>query len=120
MRVKHIALLCSAVALPQLAMADPSADPQGLGTVHALLTYCTQVDPGDTPTFQAEWKRIAGGASDQQLGQLEQTAAYRQAFDLAIQALNQGSKQAWARACAGDASAWSRKDGSSGQGDGDS
>jgi hypothetical protein len=82
MKPNRILLLCSAIALPQLAMADvANTNPAGLGDVHALLAYCAKVDQPNAASFNAEWNNIVGGATAKQLDGVEDGAAYKQAYD---------------------------------------
>ncbi len=100
MKASRILFLCSAVALPHLAMADQTS-PQALGTVHAILDYCTQVDPHDAASFQGQWKNLSGGVK---LASLEGNSDYKQAYDLISGELGKISKESGAGTCAAGAS----------------
>ena len=120
MKANRLLLLCSAVVLPQLALAElPS--PRALGTVNAILTFCTAVDPHDAKSFQREWKSVLSGTTDAQLGVAEGGSAYKQAFDSVTGELKKLSGPGVASACATGAAQW-RGDSlaSSGKGDGGS
>jgi hypothetical protein len=97
MKANRILLLCSAVALPQLALAD-APSPQALGMVDAILTYCAKVDPKDADSFRAQWASISHGSES-----LEHSAQFKQAFDLVDGELEQTSKTASAKTCAAGA-----------------
>ena len=119
MKANRILLLCSAVALPQLAMADlPS--PESLGTVSAILTFCAQMDPHDAKSFQQEWKSVVGGTTDAKLDSAENGGAYKHSFDTITAELKKLSGPSVASACAVGAASW-RGDSvaTSGKGDGD-
>jgi len=106
MRICHIVLLCSAAAIPQLALADLSVtNPAGLGQMHALLDFCSQTNPQNSASFQAEWKSIVGNQASL-LAQLEQNSAYKQQYaDLTSELLKlpKGETQT---ICAVSAAAW--------------
>src|SRR5258708_30683700 len=105
MKAISILLLCSAVALPQLALAElPS--PQALGTVNAILTFCTAVDPHDAKWFQQEWKSVLGATTDKQLGVTEGGTAYKKAFDTISGELKKLSGPGVATTCAAGAAQW--------------
>jgi len=106
MRVRHIVLLCSAIAVPQLALADLSVtNPAGLGQVHALLDFCSQANPQNSASFQAEWKSIVGNQASL-LAQLEQNSAYKQQYaDLTSELLKLPKGQTQT-ICAVSAAAW--------------
>ena len=96
MKVRDIILLCSAAALPQLAMADLSVtNPAGLGQMRAFLDFCSQADPQYSASFKAEWQSIVGGQTSL-LGKLEQSSAYKEQyaeFTSALQKLPPGEGQ---------------------------
>jgi hypothetical protein len=117
MKVSRILLLCSAVALPHMAMADlASTNPAGLGDVHALLDFCTKVDPKDAASFQAEWASIIGGASSKQVSGAEGGGAYQTAYDYLMGVLAKLPKGDVSRICTVSASAW-KGNGESSDGD---
>jgi hypothetical protein len=105
-KVHHILLLCVAAATPQLALADLAVtNPAGLGQVHALLDFCTQFDPRNSASFQAEWQSIIGDQSNL-LAQIEQDPAYIQqyaAFTSELQKLPRGQSLT---ICAVSAAQW--------------
>jgi hypothetical protein len=106
----RIFLLCTTVAIPQLAMAGlAETSPQGLGIVRAILTFCTQVDPRDAAAFQTEWDSIVGGATSQQLGGLQATSGYKQASDTTTAELQKLSKSDATAKCAAGATQWASK-----------
>ena len=107
MKASRILILCSAVALPQLAMAELHGSPQALGMVHAILDFCAQADPHDAAVFRAEWRQLVGGAPDGQLGSLVSSSDYKKGYTLISSELDQRSGTAKAKAataCAADAS----------------
>jgi hypothetical protein len=107
MKAIRILMLCGAVALPQLAMAGVAdTDPQGLGMVHAILTYCAQVDPHDAAAFQQQWASIVGNATNKQIGGIEAGSGYKQGTDLTASLLNQLAKSDGAAKCAAGAAQW--------------
>src|ERR1700690_777245 len=64
----RIVLLCSAVVLPQMAVAGlPDTNPAGLGNMNAYLPFCTEVDRKDPALFQAEWDSIVSSGTSQEL-----------------------------------------------------
>lgn len=76
MKIRHILLVCSAAAMPQLATADHAVtNPGELGQMHALVDFCTRIDPQNSDSFRAEWHSIVGGQS-----QIEQNSAYKQQY----------------------------------------
>lgn len=106
MKIRHILLLCSAAALPQLATADLAVtNPAGLGQVKALLDYCITSDPRDASAFKAQWQNIVGGQGSL-LAQIEQNSAYQREYaDLTgkLQKLPRGDS---AKICSAGAAAW--------------
>jgi hypothetical protein len=118
----RIFLLCGAVALPQLAMAGVSdTNPEGLGIVRAILSYCAQVDPHDAATFQQEWSTVMGGATGKQIDAIEETSGYKQGADMTISLLNALAKSDGAAKCAAGAARWGKAETTPGKGgDGDS
>jgi hypothetical protein len=113
MKANRFLFVCSAVALPQLAMASLNdTDPRGLGTVNAILQFCTQVDPSDAATFRQIWNSIVGGETAQ-LNVAEGRSGYQPAFDQTTGDLKAAGPDA-AKACAVGAVQWN----ASGQGGG--
>jgi hypothetical protein len=55
------AVVC--VAATQVAMAD-TPPPQALGTINAILRYCSDVDKRDAAMFNQLWKAVTGIQSD--------------------------------------------------------
>ena len=107
MKSSRVLLLCSALALPQLAMAGlADTSPQGLGIVNAFLMYCTTVDPRDAASFQQEWKSIVGDGSSHQLGVIEGGGEYKQAFESTTTELKKQPKSSVASTCATGAVEW--------------
>jgi len=98
-KTSRILFLCSAVALPQLAMADQPT-PQALGMEKAILNFCAEVDPRHTASFQTQWKVLSGGVPAQQLASIEGGSAYKQAYDLITGELGKTSKEHAAATCA--------------------
>lgn len=92
MKINRVLLLCSVVALPQLAMASTNS-PQSLGTIHAILDFCTEVDPHDSASFEQLWRNVSGGAS---VG----GSAYQQSYTQVSNQLGQISRQTAAQTCA--------------------
>jgi hypothetical protein len=105
MKANRILLLCSAVALPQLALAEMPS-PQALGTVNAILTFCTAVDPHDAKSFQQEWTSVLSGTTGAQLSKAEGGSAYKQAYDTITGELKKLSGSGVASACAVGAAQW--------------
>jgi hypothetical protein len=99
MKASRILLLCSAVTLPQFAMAEMPS-PQALGIVQAVLNYCAQVDPKEAALYQAQWKLVVGKASLQQVNSVEATAGYKQGYDLISGQLAKIDQQDAAKTCA--------------------
>jgi hypothetical protein len=105
MKAVRTLLLCSAIALPQLAMAElPSS--QSLGMVKAILAYCAEVDPRDAASFQQEWASIVGGSTAQTLNVALGAGGYKQGFDFITGELKQLSKPGVAANCATGAAQW--------------
>jgi hypothetical protein len=123
-KIRHILILCSAAAMPQLAMADLSVtNPAGLGQMHALLDFCSQANPQNSASFQAEWKSIVGDQASL-LAQLEQNSAYKQQYAAFTSELLKMPKGQTTAICAVSAAAWNgsavRPDGYHGKDDRDS
>jgi hypothetical protein len=100
MKASRILLLCSAVALPQLALANSQVDAQWLGTVEGILDFCVKVDPKDAASFQALRKSADGGTSEHDLTGLRGTPEYKNGLDTINNALAQVSPQSGAQICA--------------------
>jgi hypothetical protein len=106
MKVRHIILLCSAAALPQLATADLSVtNPAGLGQVKALLDFCIASDQRDAASFRAEWQSIVGEQKSL-LAQIEQNSAYKQQYTEFTGELQKLPRGETAKICAVGAAAW--------------
>jgi len=91
MRTDRFVFFCGIVALAQLAMAD-APNPDGLGTVHAMLTYCAQADPHHAAAYRAAWNGADSGEA--------QGSDYKKAYDLATSQLAGMSHEDAARVCA--------------------
>ena len=110
MRASRILCVLAAVVLPQLAAAEDhgqqgqiSISPQALGIVEAVLNYCSEVDPRDAATFQAERKNLLGGASGDAAEDLRGSSAYRESYHLISDALKGLAKGQAAQTCAAGA-----------------
>jgi len=79
---------------------------QSLGMVHAILTYCAEVDPRDAASFQQEWTSIVAGSTAQKLSVAEGASGYKQGFDFITGELKQLSKPGVAANCAAGATQW--------------
>ena len=111
MKIRHILLVCSAAAMPQLATADPAVtNPGDLGEMHALLDFCTQIDPQHSASFRAEWHSIAGGQSE-----IEQNSAYKQQYAALTSELVQLPRGVTQAVCTLTAAGWN---GTAGRGHG--
>jgi len=110
MRINRILLVCSALALPQVAMAGAAdINPKSLGIVHAILQFCSQVDSRNAGSFQAEWQSVVGRTSERKLDTLEEGGAYKQGYDMTMALLKGVSKQDAAASCATGAAQWGQK-----------
>ena len=106
-KVIRTLILCGAVSLPQLALADISqTNPSGLGIVRGLLQYCTRVDPGNTAAFEAQWQSIVGDTSKQALASAEQNSEFRQGHASITGTLEKLPKGDAMKICAGTAALW--------------
>jgi len=101
MKAFRILLLCGAAALPQLAMAE-TPSPQALGMVNAILTFCSDVDPRNAPSFQAEWKSLGSGTT---LGH-PASGDSQKAFDTITAELRLIARPTVAQNCAAGATQW--------------
>ena len=107
MKARHILLLCSLAAAPQLATADAAdTSPESLGMVRAVLQFCMRADPQDLPTFNAEWRSIVEGTSAKALDGVEDKSAYKRGHDLVTDLLEKMPKSEAARTCAAGAAQW--------------
>jgi hypothetical protein len=123
MKFRHLLLLCSAAALPQLAAADLAVtNPAGLGQMHALLDFCSKSDPQNSASFQGEWQSIVGSQASLLAG-LEQNSAYKQQYDDFTSELQRLPKGETHTVCAVSAAVWhgagQRHDGDRGKDDQD-
>jgi len=117
MKTGHLLVLCSVIALPQMAMADlASTNPAGLGDVHALLSYCADADPADADSFKAQWKSIVSGASEKALDGVEDGAAFKASYDTLKHILEKLPRPEVVSICRTTAMAW---DGGKGRATGD-
>jgi len=106
-KVIRTLILCGAVSLPQLALADLSqTNPSGLGIVHGMLEFCTRLDPGNTAAFDAQWQSIVGDTSKKALTGFEQNSEYRQGHDSITDTLSRLPKGEALKICAGTAALW--------------
>jgi hypothetical protein len=110
MKANRILLLCSALALPQLAMADlADTNPQGLGDIQALLKFCAQVDPRNAAAFQQQWASIVGNSTGKQLDVAEDNSGFKQGSNATSEVLHKLSRSTAAGICADTAARWDGK-----------
>ena len=115
MKVHRILLLlCVAAATPQLATADLAVtNPAGLGQVHALLDFCSRVDPQNSVSFNAEWQSIVGNQSSL-LAQIEQNSVYKREYDAFTSELNKLPRGETSTICKVSAARWNAAPGENG------
>ena len=110
MKANRILLLCTALVLPQLAMADVAdTNPQGLGDIQALLKFCARVDPRDAAAFQQQWASIVGTTTGKQINVVEDESGFKQGSDATTKVLDKLSKSTAAGICADTAARWDGK-----------
>jgi len=65
MKLTRVVALCSAIALPQLVLADQPGTQQGLDIIHGvLIDYCAKVDPRDASKFETIWEHVLSQTPD--------------------------------------------------------
>lgn len=111
MRIRTTLLVCTVVALPQLALAQLNSS--GLGTAHEIYAFCAQLDPADATTFDQQWKSVLGNASSQEVSAAESSAGYQQAADSTKALLGRIPPSVLAEGCAGGAAQWRQSPASS-------
>ena len=110
MKANRILLVCTALVLPQLAMADVAdTNPQGLGDIQALLKFCERVDPRDAAAFQQQWASIVGTTTVKQVDVVEDESGFKQGSDATTKVLDKLSKSTAAGICADTAARWEGK-----------
>lgn len=110
MKANRILLLCSALALPQLALAGlADTNPQGLGDVQAVLKFCAEVNPRDAAAFQELWASIVGDSTGKQLDVVEDGGGFKQGFDSEASDLHKLSRSTADAYCADIAARWNGK-----------
>jgi len=110
MKANPILLLCSALALPQLAMAGlADTNPRGLGDVQAVLKFCAEVDPRDASAFRELWASIVGDSTGKPLDVVEDSGAFKEGFDSETGDLHKLSRSTAVAYCGDIAARWNGK-----------
>jgi hypothetical protein len=78
MRFRAVICCCTAVLLPQLALA--ARPPGEVGALQAVYDFCTNVDPTERKDFDKEADALFRGLSPAQVAALRQTAEYRRGY----------------------------------------
>lgn len=101
--------------MPQLATADHAVtNPAELGQMHALVDFCTRIDPQNSASFRAEWHSLVGGQS-----QIEQNSDYKQQYAAVTSELAKLPSDVSHAICAYTAAWWNRTAGRDHGRDGD-
>ncbi|HEY0745102.1 MAG TPA: hypothetical protein VGD63_00270, partial [Steroidobacteraceae bacterium] len=82
MRVLKILCVGAGLLIAGSAWADQSApDPQALGTIEALVGYCSKVAPAEAVKFQEQIKQLLKGQSEKEVAGIRGSDEYRKAYD---------------------------------------
>lgn len=88
--------LALASSVDAFAQSNTTVDPTALGSLDAVVKYCSNVDPGGAAGYSGLRISIFGQQSAATLGALEATAQYKKAFSEARGALL-SAPPGWAR-----------------------
>jgi hypothetical protein len=81
--MKVLRILCVAVGLVLAgnAWADGSApDPGALGTIEALVGYCSKAAPTEAAKYQEQVKQLLKGQSEREIAGIRGSEEYRKAY----------------------------------------
>jgi len=82
MRVLKILCVGAGLVAAGGAWADQSApDPQALGTIEALVGYCSKAAPAQAGKYQEQIKQLLKGQSEKQVAGIRASEEYRKAYD---------------------------------------
>ena len=101
MITKSAHLACSlalGVMLSSSCWAGISISPFSLGTLDAVVNFCTHVDPAGGRAYQRLSATLTDGVGDRALEQMRQSQVYGSAYSQFSAALSEGMPQSDARA----------------------
>ena len=102
MKMHRVMFLFTALALAGAALADPTAPDAGtLGRIEGILNKCAQLDPAHAAQYLDEIKMVTQGTSDEAVGKVRKSEAYKQAYDSATDSLAAVAGQEAVKACTG-------------------
>ena len=101
MRFHSLVFCCTAIALPQLALAQLPFSNDALGKLERTLGYCAQVNPKVAAKYQELAKRLVQGVPENDLLEARATAEYKNSYDSTGAELAKVSKDEAVKACDG-------------------
>jgi hypothetical protein len=82
MKVFKILCVGAAWVFAGSALADGSApDPGALGTIEALVGFCSKTAPAEAEKYQTQVKQLLKGQSEREIAGIRGSEEYRKAFD---------------------------------------
>jgi len=79
MQFRYVLSFLTAVALAQLAQAQPPSNAHELGAAQAVFDFCSKVDPADAKLFDKQSKRLFQGLSEKSVDQVQMSHPYTDA-----------------------------------------
>jgi hypothetical protein len=81
MRINLVLLVCAAITVPQLTMAQLPFSNDEFGKVERTLSFCSDLKPDSAAKYQEMAKRYVGNASEQELAEARKTPEYIDAYE---------------------------------------
>lgn len=99
MRIRY--LLCAAIALPPLALAEIAVSGDSLGTAQGMVDFCAQLNPAAAAKLKDQAGQLVRGVPEREVAKLRRTAAYQEAYQSVSAELDQVPAQEALVACNG-------------------
>jgi hypothetical protein len=102
MKVFRILCVGAGLVFAGSALADGSApDPGALGTIEALVGYCSKAAPAQAEKYQEQVKQLLKGQSEQEIAGIRGSAEYRKAYDTMAEFVDKVDQRNAKVACSG-------------------
>ena len=99
MRIDRILLVCSAICIPQFALADLPFAIDEFGKLETTLKVCSDLQPESRAKYQDIEKRYVGNVSEKDLAEARKTPEYKEAYDSNAEFLANLPKERVIEAC---------------------
>jgi hypothetical protein len=67
--------------VPQLKPAEPTIQPEVLGRVEAVVSFCARVDAASAAEYKEWGNKVAGEMSKEQLAEIRASSEYKETYD---------------------------------------